>query len=114
MPTAARVAVLLSVPVAWGTYAPAVKAVYALPAPPPDTTVVDAAVEEKLAAVEEKLAALRTVPVQRLFERRALRTRRSLFAAWREAAAEEDDESLGLLALTASALAAAIVGALPI
>ena len=35
VPTAARVAVLLSVPVAWGTYAPAVKAVYALPAPPP-------------------------------------------------------------------------------
>ena len=32
---AARVAVLCSVPVVWGTYAPAVKAVYALPAPPP-------------------------------------------------------------------------------
>ena len=32
---AARVAVLCSVPVVWGTYAPAVKAVYGLPAPPP-------------------------------------------------------------------------------
>ena len=68
----------------------------ALPAPPPDTTVVDAAVEEKLAAVEEKLEALRTVPVQRLFERRALRTRRSLFAAWREASAEEKRAADGL------------------
>ena len=45
---------------------------------------------------EEKLAALRTVPVQRLFERRALRTRRSLFAAWREAAAEEKRAADGL------------------
>jgi drug/metabolite transporter (DMT)-like permease len=35
VPAAARIAVLLSVPVAWGTYAPAVKAVYALPQPPP-------------------------------------------------------------------------------
>ena len=75
----------------------------ALPAPPPDTTVVDAAVEAAraedraaLAAVEEKLEALRTVPVQRLFERRALRTRRSLFAAWREAAAEEKRAADGL------------------
>ena len=32
---AARVAVLCTVPVAWGTYAPAVKAVYGLPTPPP-------------------------------------------------------------------------------
>ena len=31
----ARLAVLCSVPVVWGTYAPAVKAVYGLPAPPP-------------------------------------------------------------------------------
>ena len=75
----------------------------ALPAPPPDTTVVDAAVEAAraedraaLAAVEAKLAALRTVPVQRLFERRALRTRRSLFAAWREASAEEKRAADGL------------------
>ena len=68
----------------------------ALPAPPPDTTAVDVAVEEKLAAAEEKLAALRTVPVQRLFARRALRTRRSLFAAWREAAAEEKRAADGL------------------
>ena len=75
----------------------------ALPAPPPDTTVVDAAVEAAraedraaLAAVEEKLEALRTVPVQRLFERRALRTRRSLFAAWRGAAAEEKRAADGL------------------
>ena len=75
----------------------------ALPAPPPDTTVVDAAVEAAraedraaLAAVEAKLAALRTVPVQRLFERRVLRTRRSLFAAWREAAAEEKRAADGL------------------
>ena len=75
----------------------------ALPAPPPDTTAVDAAVEAAraedraaLAAVEEKLEALRTVPVQRLFERRALRTRRSLFAAWREAAAEEKRAADGL------------------
>ena len=75
----------------------------ALPAPPPDTTVVDAAVEAAraedraaLAAVEAKLEALRTVPVQRLFERRALRTRRSLFAAWREAAAEEKRAADGL------------------
>ena len=75
----------------------------ALPAPPPDTTVVDAAVEAAraedraaLAAVEAKLEALRTVPVQRLFERRALRTRRSLFAAWREAAAEEKRAAEGL------------------
>ena len=75
----------------------------ALPAPPPDTTVMDAAVEAAraedraaLAAVEEKLEALRTVPVQRLFERRALRTRRSLFAAWREAAAEEKRAADGL------------------
>lgn len=30
-----RIAVLGSVPVVWGTYAPAVKAVYALPSPPP-------------------------------------------------------------------------------
>ena len=75
----------------------------ALPAPPPDTTVMDAAVEAAraedraaLAAVEEKLEALRTVPVQRLFERRALRTRRSLFAAWREASAEEKRAADGL------------------
>ena len=75
----------------------------ALPAPPPDTTVVDAAVEAAraedraaLAEVKEKLEALRTVPVQRLFERRALRTRRSLFAAWREAAAEEKRAADGL------------------
>ena len=75
----------------------------ALPAPPPDTTVVDAAVEAAraedraaLAAVEEKLEALRTVPVQRLFERRCLRTRRSLFAAWRGAAAEEKRAADGL------------------
>ena len=75
----------------------------ALPAPPPDTTVVDAAVEAAraedraaLAAVEAKLAALRTVPVQRLFERRALRTRRSLFAAWRGAASEEKRTADGL------------------
>ena len=68
----------------------------ALPAPPPDTTAVDAAVEEKLAAMEAKLEALRTVPVQRLFERRCLRTRRSLFAAWREAAAEEKRAADGL------------------
>ena len=68
----------------------------ALPAPPPDTTAVDAAVEEKLAAVEAKLEALRTVPVQRLFERRALRTQRSLFAAWRSTAAEEKRAADGL------------------
>ena len=75
----------------------------ALPAPPPDTTVVDAAVEAAraedraaLAAVEAKLAALRTAPVQRLFERRALRTRRSLFAAWRQASAEEKRAADGL------------------
>ena len=75
----------------------------ALPAPPPDTTVMDAAVEAAraedraaLAAAEEKLEALRTVPVQRLFARRALRTRRSLFAAWREAAAEEKRAADGL------------------
>jgi hypothetical protein len=68
----------------------------ALPAPPPDTTAVDAAVEEKLAAMEAKLEALRTVPVQRLFARRALRTRRSLFTAWRGAAAEEKRAADGL------------------
>ena len=34
-PAYARLAVLCSVPVVWGTYAPAVKAVYGLPAPPP-------------------------------------------------------------------------------
>ena len=46
--------------------------------------------------MEEKLEALRTVPVQRLFERRVLRTRRSLFAAWREASAEEKRAADGL------------------
>jgi hypothetical protein len=72
----------------------------ALPAPPPDTQAVEAAVEAAraegraaLAVVKEELASLRTertaVPVRRLLERRALRTRRSLFVAWREAAAED-------------------------
>lgn len=71
----------------------------ALPAPPPDTQAVEAAVEAARAeeraalAVVKELASLRTertaVPVWRLLERRILRTRRSLFAAWRGAAAED-------------------------
>ena len=68
----------------------------ALPAPPPDTTAVDAAVEAARAESHAALAAVEGKLVQRLFERRALRTRRSLFAAWRGAAAEEKRAADGL------------------
>jgi len=68
----------------------------ALPAPPPDTTVVDAAVEAARAEDRAALAAAEAKLVHRLFERRALRTRRSLFAAWRSTAAEEKRAADGL------------------
>ena len=63
-----------------------------------DAAVEAARAEDRaaLAAAEEKLEALRTVPVQRLLERRCLRTRRSLFAAWRSTAAEEKRAADGL------------------
>merc|ERR1712091_839331 len=47
----------------------------ALPAPPPDTTAVDAAVEAARAEDRAALAAVEAKLVHRLFERRALRTR---------------------------------------